>query len=271
VDINDQVWLVTGASSGIGRAVASALARRGARVALAARSMPLLQRSADELTGDGAQAIAVSMDVCRDDSVAAGIGQALSAWGRIDGVANLAGNGGTLARWSDTSARDTQAMFDVHVMGAERVLRAVLPALKRQRRSVVVNIASTVAWVPMPGAAAYSAAKAAVLALSDTWRAELAPCGIDVRVFSPPHTRTDAGLAWPLPLPKIFEPQWVADAFVQWLQRDRVVATPGGNGALLALQRMSPALARCIMHRIGFEALRRVESASAGRCRASGL
>jgi short-subunit dehydrogenase len=130
---------------------------------------------------------------------------------------------------------------------------------------VVVNIASTVAWVPMPGAAAYSAAKAAVLALSDTWRAELAPCGIDVRVFSPPHTRTDAGLAWPLPLPKIFEPQWVADAFVQWLRCDRVVATPGGNGGLLALQRMSPALARRIMNRIGFEALRRVERAGAAR------
>jgi hypothetical protein len=52
---------------------------------------------------------------------------------------------------------------------------------------------------------------------------------------------------------------------VQWLQRDRVVATPGGNGVLLALQRMSPALARRIMHRIGFEALRRVESAGAAR------
>lgn len=86
-----------------------------------------------------------------------------------------------------------------------------------------------------------------------------------MRVFSPPHTCTDAGLAWPLPLPRIFEPQWVADTFVQWLQRDRVRATPGGNGALLALQRVSPALARRIMHRIGFEALRRVESADAGR------
>src|SRR5688572_31984475 len=80
VDIHDQVWLVTGASSGIGRAVASTLARRGARVVLAARSMPLLQQLADELTRDGAQAIAVSMDVCRDDSVAAGIDQALSGW-----------------------------------------------------------------------------------------------------------------------------------------------------------------------------------------------
>jgi NAD(P)-dependent dehydrogenase (short-subunit alcohol dehydrogenase family) len=262
MNIDDQVWLVTGASSGIGRAVAGALARRGVRVALAARCAPLLQQAAADLAAGGAHAIGVPMDVCRDEAVAAGIERVLATWGRIDGVANLAGNGGTLARWSDTSARDTQAMFDVHVLGAERVLRAALPALKKRRRSVVVNIASTVAWVPMPGAAAYSAAKAAVLALSDTWRAELAPWGIDVRVFSPPHTCTDAGLAWPLPLPKIFEPQWVADTFVQWLQRDRVVATPGGNGALLALQRMSPALARHIMHRIGFEALRRLESAA---------
>lgn len=265
MDIDDQVWLVTGASSGIGRAVAGALARRGARVALAARSAPLVQQAAAELSAGGAQAIAVPMDVCSDAAVASGIERMLAAWGRIDGVVNLAGNGGTLARWSDTSTHDTQAMFDVHVLGAERVLRAALPALQRQRRSVVVNIASTVAWVPMPGAAAYSAAKAAVLALSDTWRAELAPWGVDVRVFSPPHTCTESGLAWPLPLPRIFEPQWVADTFVQWLQRDGVRATPGGNGALLALQRVSPALARRIMQRIGFEALRRVESAAARR------
>jgi NAD(P)-dependent dehydrogenase (short-subunit alcohol dehydrogenase family) len=205
------------------------------------------------------------MDVCHDESVVAGIEQVLAEWGRIDGVVNLAGNGGTLARWSDTAAHDTQSMFDVHVLGAERVLRAALPALKRQRRTVVVNIASTVAWVPMPGASAYSAAKAAVVALSETWRAELAPWGIDVRVFSPPHTRTEAGLAWPLPLPKIFEPHWVAEAFVDSLQRDHVRATPGGNGALLALQRVSPALARRIMHSIGFEALRRAETAAAER------
>src|SRR5688572_32001902 len=135
MDIHDQVWLVTGASSGIGRAVAGALARRGARVALAARSAPLLQQAADELAAGGAPAIAVPMDVCRDDAVAAAIEHVLHTWGCIDGVANLAGNGGTLSRWSDTSAGATQAVFDVHVLGAERVLRAALPALKRQRRS----------------------------------------------------------------------------------------------------------------------------------------
>lgn len=261
MDIDGRVWLVTGASSGIGREIAGALAHRGARVALAARSEATLCAAADRLARAGAQVLALPMDVCDDASVAAAIERLLTAWGRLDGVANVAGNGGVLSHWAQTTGRSTEAMFDVHVLGAERVLRAALPALQRSGRSVVVNFASTVAWVPMPGAAAYSAAKAAVVALSGTWRAELAPLGIDVRVFSPPHTSTDSGLAWPLPLPKVFEPHWVAQAFVKSLERDRICATPGGNGALLALQRVAPMLARRIMHRIGFEALRRVEGA----------
>lgn len=262
MQFDDQVWLVSGASTGIGLEIARALAACGARVALAARSADALQREAAALAARGLQALAVPMDIRSDEAVAAGIARVLDTWGHLDGIANVAGNGGTLSRWCDAPSHGTESMFAVHVLGAERVLRAALPALVRQRRSVVVNFASTVAWVPMPGAAAYSAAKAAVVALSDAWRAELAPLGVDVRVFAPPHTRTEAGLAWPLPLPKVFEPQWVAQAFVQSLRRGAVRSVPGGNGALLALQRLSPGLARRIMQRIGFEALRRVEAAA---------
>jgi len=258
--LEHQVWLITGASCGIGREIAHAMAAHGVRLALAARREAALQDLAAALRRGGADVLALPMDVCNDASVAAAIGRLDRAWGRLDGIANVAGNGGSLARWCDTPTDATRAMFDVHVHGTERVLRAALPLLQRQPHSVVVNFASTVAWVPMPGAAAYSAAKAAVVALSDTWRAELAASGVDVRVFAPPHTSTDAGRAWPLPLPKIFEPRWVAQAFVESLQRDRAHTVAGGNASLLVLHRLSPSLARRIMHRIGFEALHRVET-----------
>jgi short-subunit dehydrogenase len=95
----------------------------------------------------------------------------------------------------------------------------------------------------MPGASAYSAAKAAVVALSESLRAELRGSGIDVRVFTPPHTSTTSGKHWPLDLPKIFEPAWVAQQFVRALRGDRPRAMPGGNAMLLLVQRVWPGLA----------------------------
>ena len=256
--IEGKVWLVTGASSGIGREIALELGRRGAKVAVAARGEQALNAVAAQLRNAGGGALAVPLDVRDDASVAQGVDRVLAAWGRIDGVASVAGNGGSLSPWAETTGATSEDMFAVHVLGAERVLRAVVPAMQRQGSGMFASFASTVAWVPMPGAAAYSAAKAAVVAFSQTWRAELAPHGIDVRVFAPPHTRTAAGLAWPLPLPKVFEPEWVAREFARFIERKAARAIPGGNGSLLMLQRLAPASAQGIMDRIGFEALRRV-------------
>ena len=254
MQLRNSVVIVTGASSGIGLDIARALLHEGARVAFAARSTERLARAVIE-TGEGARAVAVPLDVTDDASTAAAIAQVRDAFGRIDLLVNNAGNGGTLGLWSNSDSHSVRAMFDVHVFGAERMARAVLPTMLEQHSGVIVNFASTVAWVPMPGATAYSAAKAAVVAMSESLRAELRDSGIDVRIFSPPHTSTDAGLQWPLDLPKIFTPDWVADQFVRALRRDAVRATPGGNGALLFIQRIAPALATRIMHGLGFRAL----------------
>jgi len=253
--LNDRVVLVTGASSGIGLEIASALIREGARVALAARSMPQLHAAVEAATRTGGQALAVNMDVTDEASVIAAVAEVIHSFGRIDVLVNNAGNGGTLGLWAASDSAAVRAMFDTHVFGSERVTRAVLPAMLEQKRGVVVNFASTVAWVPMPGATAYSAAKAAVVAMSASLRAELKESGIDVRVFSPPHTSTAAGNDWPLDLPKIFEPAWVAQQFVRALRRDASRSLPGGNGMLLLIQRIYPKLAAHIMNRLGFRAL----------------
>jgi short-subunit dehydrogenase len=187
--------------------------------------------------------------------VAAAVAAVLARFGRIDVVLNNAGNGGELGFWAEAAPDHLRAMFDVHVFGMERVARAVLPAMLAQGSGTIVNVTSTVAWVPMPTAAAYSAAKAAVLAFSESLRAELAPRGIEVVLFAPPHTSTEAGRAWPLEGPRIQTPEWVAAELVETLRRGRKRRLAGAsNRALLVIQRIAPAYAAYIMRRMGLEA-----------------
>jgi NAD(P)-dependent dehydrogenase (short-subunit alcohol dehydrogenase family) len=265
VKVDDKVIVVTGASSGIGLAIAHALVREGARVAFTARSADRLKAEVERAMLGGGDAIAVPMDVTSDGSVEAAIEVVLARYGRVDVVVNNAGNAGEMNLWSVTSPSALREMFDVHLLGTERVMRAVLPTMRQQGGGMIVNFASTVAWVPMPGVAAYSAAKAAVVSFSEALREELKGEQIDVRVFAPPHTSTEAGKRMPLDLPKIFEPDWVASELVAFLRGKQARALPGGNGMLLFIQRLSPRLASRIMSGLGFKALAKVGSAEPPR------
>jgi NAD(P)-dependent dehydrogenase (short-subunit alcohol dehydrogenase family) len=261
MDPKGKVILVTGASSGIGLAAARALARAGASVVLAARSHAKLEAEAERLRAGGAAALALPLDVTSDASVDAALKALVARSGRLDVVVNNAGNGGELRFWADAAPGHLRAMFDVHVFGAERVARAALPILRRQGGGVIVNVASTVAWVPMPSAAAYSAAKAAIVSLSESLRAELAPHGIEVVLFAPPHTSTAAGRAWPLEGPRVRTPEWVADELVGALRRGRRSHLAGAsNRALLVIQRLVPAYASYIMRGIGLRAVAKAEA-----------
>jgi len=248
-----KVILVTGASSGIGLAAARALAREGAQVVLAARSIDTLRAEAERLTAGGATALAVPLDVTSDASVAAAVDEVLGRLGRIDAVVNNAGNAGRLSPWDRMDPAATRSMFDVHVFGMERVTRAVLPHMLARGSGTIVNIASTLAWVPMPMAAAYSAAKAAVLSFSESLRGELAGRGVEVMLFAPPHTRTPSEM--PLQGPRVFTPEWVAEELVRSLRRGRACFLAGAsNRALLVMRRIAPGLASRIMRDIGLRA-----------------
>jgi NAD(P)-dependent dehydrogenase (short-subunit alcohol dehydrogenase family) len=254
--LDDKVVLVTGASRGIGLEIARALLEKGCRLACAARSTDKLERTTAEW---GVRAVPVRMDVTDDESVEGAVSEVERKFGRIDVLVNNAGEGGSMARWRDRDPGHTRRMFEVHVLGAERVMRAVAPSMIRQGGGTIVNFTSTLGYVAMPGTAAYNAAKAAVVMLSRTLRAELKPQRIDVRLFGPPHTKTTSGLEMPLSLPKIFEPSWVAEEFVRFLKGRRAELLSGGNESLLLIQRVSPRLAGHIMETIGFGALKRVD------------
>ena len=252
--LHDKIVLITGASRGIGAEAARQLAKRGAHVVLAARSGAALESNAEAIRALGGQASTVELDVTSALSVTRAVARVLAERGRIDVLVNNAGNGGHLAFLVDTDQAQTRAMFDVHVFGAERMTRAVLPSMLAQRAGRIVNVVSTVAYVPMPGAAAYCGAKAAVIAMTQALRGELAHTPIELMLFSPPHTQTEAGAAWPLDLPRQFSPHEAAQALVQALVKDRRDTLAGGNHTLLWLQRISPAWASGIMRNIGLKA-----------------
>jgi NAD(P)-dependent dehydrogenase (short-subunit alcohol dehydrogenase family) len=177
---NPGVALVTGASSGIGRATAKALQRAGFRVFGTSR------RGAAE-SSDGVTMLAC--DVTDDESVAKLVDRVLNEAGRIDLLVNNAGIG-LLGGAEESSTAQAQALFDVNVFGVIRVTRAVLPAMRRQRKGRIVNLSSVLGLIPAPYSALYASTKHAIEGYSESLDHELRPFGIRVALVEPAYTRT---------------------------------------------------------------------------------
>ncbi|HMJ09762.1 MAG TPA: SDR family NAD(P)-dependent oxidoreductase [Polyangiaceae bacterium] len=257
--LEGKVVLVSGASSGIGLVAARMLAARGAQVVFAARSLAVLERAVRGLPG----AMAVQLDVTSDASVRAAGAAVMARYGRVDVLVNNAGNGGRMGFLLEQDPQHLRAMFDVHVFGMERMTRALLPHMLARGTGTIVNVASTIGYVPMPAAAAYCAAKAAVLAFSESLRGEFVGTGVNLLLYSPPHTQTEAGQLWPLDLPKTFTPEFAAETLVHTLEKDKRDVLAGGNNMVLWLQRVSPRLALHVMRGIGLRAAARAKQLAA--------
>jgi NAD(P)-dependent dehydrogenase (short-subunit alcohol dehydrogenase family) len=173
------VALVTGGSTGIGRAVAAELAARGARVVVTGRTTSTLDESASQHSGIRA----IVADVTRPDDIARAIEDVRAHEGRLDILVNNAGIG-LRAQLDGATPEHVSATFDVNVHGVIETTRQAL-GLLRESKGTVINIASVVADQPFAGLSVYSASKAAVLALSRSWAQELAAEGIRVNVVSP--------------------------------------------------------------------------------------
>lgn len=177
--------LVTGASAGIGRATALAAIAAGAKVALLARRpAPLEELAADH------GAVAVPADVVDRAAVGRAVDTAVDALGGLDGVINAAGLVRP-ARVADGDPDDWQRMLDVNVRGLLHVTQAALPALRAEQMADVVNVSSMSGRrVSSPELAVYAGSKAAVHAIGDGLRAELAADGIRVCTLAPGFVRT---------------------------------------------------------------------------------
>jgi NAD(P)-dependent dehydrogenase (short-subunit alcohol dehydrogenase family) len=189
--------LVTGGGRGIGRAVALDLARGGAAVAVAARTRPEVEAVASLLQGQGARAVALTVDVTDPDSVRATFAAAREALGGIDILVNGAGVAPTapLVRTSDTVWRQA---LETNLSGTFYCLREALPEMTARGWGRVVNIASIAGKTGYPYIAAYAASKHGVLGLTRCAALEVASAGVTVNAVCPGYVDTpmlDAGVA----------------------------------------------------------------------------
>ncbi len=175
------VVIVTGASSGIGRATAARLAGNGTTVVLAARRTDELETLAAEITAAGGQAVVVPTDVRDPAAITALVERAAALTGRLDGLVNNAGIGGATSILATDDA--VTRMIDVNLVAPIRLMRAVVPIMREQRSGSIVNIGSVAGEVGIGGT--YSATKFALRGMTDSVRRELAGAGIGVTLVEP--------------------------------------------------------------------------------------
>ncbi len=185
---NAQVVVITGVSSGIGRATAIQFVKRGCLVFGTVRSMA----KADPIQG----VTLVEMDIRDDTSVRHGIQTVIAQAERIDVLVNSAG-ATLLGSTEETSIAEAQSLFDTNVFGLLRVTQAVLPHMRQQRSGRIVNISSVLGFLPAPYMGLYSASKHAVEGLSETLDNEVRKFGIRVTLVEPSFTKTNLDLNSP--------------------------------------------------------------------------
>ena len=229
--LQGSVALVTGASRGIGRAVAQALAAEGAQVVVNyARSSTAAEALVAQITADGGSATALQADVSKADQVDTLISTVLEKFGRIDILVNNAGitRDTLLLRMKP---EDWQAVIDLNLTGVFLCTRAVAKTMLKQRSGRIINIASVAGQMGNPGQANYSAAKAGVIGFTKTVAKEMASRGVTVNAVAPGFIETDMTSELPntedilkfIPLGRFGKPEDIA-GMVRFLVSDPAAA-----------------------------------------------
>ncbi len=187
--------IVTGASSGIGRATAEALAGAGAKVALAARNAAALEELATALRAAGAEALAVPTDVCRADDRARLVAAAVERFGGIDLLVNVAGIG-SWGHFATSTPQVLRQVMEVNFFAPVELTRLAMPHLMNGDQPAVVNVTSMCGRKGMPAWSEYSASKFALVGISEAWRGEFARFGVDVITIVPGLTNSGFPRHW---------------------------------------------------------------------------
>jgi NAD(P)-dependent dehydrogenase (short-subunit alcohol dehydrogenase family) len=191
---NSRVVLVTGVSSGIGRATAERFAKQGCVVFGTVRNV----RKAQAIPGVDL----IEMDVSDETSVQRAIQSVLAKAKRIDVLVNNAG-GTMLGSVEETSVAEAQALFDTNVFGALRTSQAVLPHMREQRSGRIINVSSVLGFLPAPYMGLYSASKHAIEGLSESLDHEVRNFGVRVVLVEPSYTKTNLDLNAPQAVSRI--------------------------------------------------------------------
>jgi len=188
--LKNKVAIVTGASKGIGKAIAAAYAREGAAVVLASRSLDLLEAIEKEIKAAGGEAMALPLDVRKPESVQAVIEKTVGKYGRLDILVNNAGV--SMARPSeDLSAEDWKNAMETDLFGVFYGCQAAARIMIPQGGGCIINITSIYGLVAAPGRLAYCSSKAAANMLTKVLAAEWASKNIRVNAIAPGYTRTE--------------------------------------------------------------------------------
>jgi 3-oxoacyl-[acyl-carrier protein] reductase len=180
--------LVTGASQGLGRAIAEMSIREGASVLIASRSKADIERVGKELSRsapDGQRVIAIAADVSKPSEAESLVHSAVNDLGGLDGLVNNAGIYGPKGLIEEVDWADWVRAIEINLMGTVLMCRAALPVFRQRRYGKIVNLSGGGATQPLPRLSAYAASKAAVVRFSDTLAEELAGSGVDVNSIAP--------------------------------------------------------------------------------------
>jgi short-subunit dehydrogenase len=238
--LNEQVVVITGASSGIGRETALRMGREGAKVVISARNDEALDDLVEEIRSAGGEATSIPADVSEWDQVQALASAAREQYGRIDTWVN---NAGVLlvGEFENTDLDEARRLFNVNFWGEVHGLKAVLPIMREQGYGTLINITSVTAKRAFPLMSIYSASKWALNGLLEGLRAEIQdpdirictimPATIDTPLYD--HARSKEGVAAKA-APPIYPPSEVANAIIECAIRPRREMFAGKAGALMA-------------------------------------
>lgn len=232
--------IVTGASTGIGRALALELSRRGCKVGLIARRQPLLEEVAEEIRGIGGQAAYAIADVARKEEVFSATDALRKELGEIDLLIANAGMGDPI-KVTDFDVDRVETMYRVNVLGAIYSIGAVLPEMLRRKRGHIVGISSLAGYRGFPQSSTYCATKAALRVQLEGMRVELRPHGIYVTVVCPGFVKTPMTDRNKFYMPFLMEADVAACKIVNAIaRRRRVYAFPWQMALFVGLLRALP-------------------------------
>jgi NAD(P)-dependent dehydrogenase (short-subunit alcohol dehydrogenase family) len=190
-DLTGRTALITGASRGIGRAIALGYAEAGADVALAARDVKALEEVRAEIEALGRRAVVIATDVMEAESIQAMVSTTIERLGSVDILVNNAGGSSYMGPFTSLRFKGWEKVMRLNVDSIVHACQAVGPHMLERGKGSIINVASVAALVATPELAPYGASKAAVLSLSKTLAVEWGHSGVRVNALCPGWTRTD--------------------------------------------------------------------------------